>query len=182
MRGFAVILPPIAVLLVSCHPAAAPVSISNRPASVNDVRVGKPLKEMSWTGMDGKESSLSDLEGKVVILDFWATYCDPCKDEIPHLNSLQAKYGSENLKIIGLNAGGSEDRPKIAHFRRQTAIDYDLAFPDDDLVTFVFAGDDSIPQTMVIDRKGRIVKKIVGFNDRIKQELDAAVQTAMVTE
>ena len=55
----------------------------------------KPLPEMSWTGFEGTVQKLKDHHGKVVILDFWATYCPPCIEEIPHLMELQAKYGAD---------------------------------------------------------------------------------------
>lgn len=181
MRGFAVILIPAAFILGSCHPAAAPVSVSNHPVTVNDVPVKSPLRDLTWTTTDGIQTSLKNLQGKAVILDFWATYCPPCRDEIPHLNALQAKYGQSGLKVIGLNSGGEEDKPKIPAFLKETAIEYEMAFPDEDLTATVFDGDDRIPQTLIINRKGQIVKKIVGFSDQIKMELDAAVETALAS-
>jgi thiol-disulfide isomerase/thioredoxin len=179
MRGLCIVFLPIVAFLISCRPAAAPVSISNRPATVNDVPIKKSLKELTWTGGSGRQESLNDLTGKAVILDFWATYCPPCRDEIPHLNALQAKYADSGLQVIGFNSGGLEDRPKISEFLRDTPINYEMAIPEDDLITAVFNGDDRIPQTLVINRKGQIVKKIVGFNDEIKDDLDAAVQAAL---
>jgi thiol-disulfide isomerase/thioredoxin len=122
---------------------------------------------------------LADLQGNVVILDFWATYCPPCVKEIPHLNAIQAKFGKDGVKVVGLNSGGPDDRPKIPQFLRNTPIDYQMAFPDDDLEGYIFADDDRIPQTLVFDRGGRLTKRIVGFDDQIRQDLDDAVQTAM---
>src|SRR5262245_41045758 len=91
-------------VLSSCRPAAAPVSISNTPVSINDVKQPgvptKPIPQMTWTTLSGEPQKIKDLEGKVVILDFWATYCEPCKREIPHLNELQAQYGTEKLQVI----------------------------------------------------------------------------------
>ncbi len=134
---------------------------------------------MSWTNADDRVSKLKDLEGKAVILDFWATYCEPCRREIPHLNALLAKYGSENLHIVGLNVGGEEDRPQIPAFLATTKIDYDIAYPEDALVNYIFAERSDIPQTAVFDRKGRLVTKIIGFNDKIQKELDQAVEQAV---
>src|SRR5215813_8870290 len=122
MLRFTAFLLPFAVFMVSCRPAAAPVSISNRPVTVNDVRVKKPLGEMTWIDASGKQTALADLEGKAVVLDFWATYCDPCRDEIPHLNDLQTKYASSGLLVFGLNSGGPEDKGKIPGFVRETPI------------------------------------------------------------
>ena len=179
MRRFAAFLLPLAVLTAACQRAAAPVSISNRPATVNDVRVKRPMGEMTWTDASGKQVTLADLAGKAVVLDFWATYCDPCRDEIPHLNELQTKYADVGLLVFGLNSGGPEDKPKIPGFVRDTPIKYGMGFPDDDLLASIFEGDDRIPQTLVINRRGQVVTKIVGFNEQIKRQLDAAVNTAL---
>lgn len=142
----------------------------------------KPLTEMSWTNADDRVQKITDFAGKAVILDFWATYCEPCKREIPHLNSLIAKYGADNLHIVGLNVGGEEDRPKIPAFVASTKIDYDVAFPEDALVNFIFSERSDIPQTAIFDRQGRMVKKIVGFSPAIQLELDAAVEQAIRSE
>ncbi|MEO7659487.1 MAG: TlpA disulfide reductase family protein [Pyrinomonadaceae bacterium] len=173
----------------ACRPAAAPVSVSDRPISINDRRTtnlplppSKPFAEMSWTDDDDRVHKMSDLTGKAVILDFWATYCEPCKREIPHLNSLIAKYGAENLHIVGLNVGGEEDRPKIPAFVASTTIDYSIAFPEDALTNFIFSERSDIPQTAIFDRKGRLVKKIIGFSPEIQKELDAAVEQAINAE
>lgn len=139
----------------------------------------KPLGEMTWTSADGKQTQFADLRGKAVILDFWATYCPPCVDEIPHLNELQAKYGADKLQVVGLNVGGPEDRPKIPAFAKQLKISYPIAFPEDALLSFVTGDDDRIPQTAVYDRDGKLVLKIIGFDDSIRRDLDAAVQTAI---
>lgn len=170
-------------LLISCKPAAAPVAISNRPVSVNDVRQptapSKPVEELTWTAMDGSEQRVGDLQGKVLILDFWATYCEPCRQEIPHLNSIQTKYGTDNLLVVGLNVGGDEDRPKIPSFVKELKVTYPVAFPEDALLTYVSGDDDRIPQTAVFDRNGNLVQKFVGFDPTVQSQLDRAVETAM---
>lgn len=179
----------IFLLSWACRPAAAPVSVSNQAVSVNGRRTtnlpmppSKPLADMSWTTADERVQKLSDLNGKAVILDFWATYCGPCREAIPHLNLLLAKYGTENLQIVGLNVGGAEDRPKIPAFLATTKIDYQIAFPEDALTEFIFAQTSSIPQAAIFDRKGRMVTKIVGFDPTIQKELDAAVEQAVKSE
>ncbi len=190
MRVFYFCLFTFAFCLTSaCRPAAAPVSIGNKPVSINDVPttnqplpLAKPLEEMTWaefdgkTNMDGNTKKLKDLQGKVVILDFWATYCPPCLVEIPHLKELQAKYGKENLEVIGLHVGGADDRPKVPQFTEKLKIDYTLATPENELTRFVFADTDSIPQTAIFDRKGKLIKKIVGFDVEIKGVLDATIE------
>ena len=171
------------LLSLACRPAAAPVSVSNKPVSVNSIPQtnvplppSKPLGEMSWTTLDGKEQKLRDLQGKVVVLDFWATYCPPCLEEIPHLNELQTKYGAENVQIIGLNVGGEDDRPKISAFAERLKINYVLATPEDALMQFVFATQDEIPQTAVFDRSGKLIQKFVGYDLTVKNRLDKTVE------
>jgi thiol-disulfide isomerase/thioredoxin len=190
MKFFALCFCAVGLLVVSsCRPAAAPIAVSNQPVSINDKATGinvshsaptKPIGEMTWTDDKGGLHKISELQGKAVILDFWATYCPPCRDEIPHLNSLLAKHGADNLTIIGLNVGGDEDPPAtIAAFQKQTKIDYPIAHPDDALVNYVFAERDDIPQTLILDRNGKIVDKFVGFGPGIESDLDNAVTRAL---
>ena len=180
------------LLSTGCRPAAAPVSISNKPVSVNDIPVSnqpqppsKPIEEMTWAALDGATnqegavSRLKDFQGKVVILDFWATYCPPCIEEIPHLKALQAKYGKENLEVVGMHVGGEDDRPRVPAFVKRLNIDYTLAIPEDELTRFIFGNKTDIPQTAIFDRQGKLVRKIIGFDPQIKKDLDAAVEQAI---
>ena len=189
MKILALILLPLSFCLcASCRPAAAPVSVSNKPVSVNNILNTnlpmpplKPFGEMSWTLLDGKEQKLEDLQGKVVVLDFWATFCPPCLEEIPHLNELQTKYGSE-LQIIGLHAGDDEDFAKVPEFAGKLNIIYPIATPEDALLKYTFATQDEIPQTAVFDRSGNLVEKFVGFDLTVKNRLDKAVEKFVNTK
>lgn len=169
------------VVTISGCSSAAPVAVGNKPISINDqplrdapTRPLKPVAEMNWTTFDGPVQKLKDFQGKVVILDFWATYCPPCIEEIPHLMELKKTYG-DDLVLIGLHVGGEEDRPKVAEFVERLKIDYPLATPEDSLTQYIFGQESAIPQTAIFDRSGKLVKKIVGFNPEIKVQLDQAV-------
>jgi thiol-disulfide isomerase/thioredoxin len=177
------------LLALACRPAAAPVSISNKPITTDRIPQtnlpappSKPFGEMTWTNFDGKTNAdgsvdtLKDLKGKVVVLDFWATYCPPCIEEIPHLNALQAKYGAENLEIVGLHVGGPDDRPRVPAFLEKVKINYSLATPEEAMVAFVFSETDLIPQTLVLDRSGNLAKKFVGFDENVKKDLDKMIE------
>ena len=168
----------------ACRPAAAPVAVGNKPISVNgvpakdaDAQPLKPVGEMSWTGFEGNVQKVKDLNGKVVILDFWATYCKPCLEEIPHLVELQNKYA--DLKVVGLHVGGEEDVPKVPAFVERLKINYVLAYPDNELSNVLLGNDNSIPQTIIFDRRGNPVKRFVGFDEIIQAELDEAIEQAM---
>jgi len=186
---FGIFLLALLALQVGCQRAAAPIAVSNQPVSINDkpttdrpATPTKPIAEMSWTDGQARVQKLSDLKGKAVILDFWATFCPPCRKEIPHLNSLIAKYGKDNLHIVGLNVGGPEDKPEIPKFLAATKMDYPIAYPEDDLSRFIFAERDDIPQTAIFDRNGRMITKIIGYSPEVEKRLDEAVEKAVKSE
>jgi thiol-disulfide isomerase/thioredoxin len=173
------------IFQIACAPAAAPVAIGNKPVSVNGVstneareRATVEMAEMSWAGFEGGVTKLKDLQGKAVILDFWATNCPPCIEEIPHLLELKSRYG-DDLVLVGLHVGDDEDRKQVPAFIEKLKITYPLAYPDTALTDFVFQTNSAIPQTAVFDRRGAMVRKIVGFNAAIKRDLDQAVEQAV---
>jgi thiol-disulfide isomerase/thioredoxin len=176
---------------LACRPAAKPVAIGNKPVSINEQPTTnqvlpplKPIEEMSWTKFDGKtgaigaEQKMKTLRGKVVILDFWATYCKPCIEMIPHLKKLRDRH-PDQVEIVGLHVGGGEDFPNVPSFVERLKIDYTLGTPESELSRFVFGDKTDIPQTAVFDREGRLVKKMIGFDPLIEKEIDEAVATAV---
>lgn len=132
-----------------------------------------------WTLLDEKRKKLSDYQGKIVILDFWATYCPPCVEGTPHLVSLQNQYGKDGLVIVGLNVGGDEDKPKIPDFVKQFNVQYEMAIPDADLVDFFMRDDSAIPQTIVLDRNGQTIAHFRGFNRAVGAAIEQAVKTSL---
>lgn len=174
------------LLCLSCRPSAAPVSVSNRPVSVNGVPQTnlpmpplKNIENLGWQTFDSKQIKLGEMKGKVVVLDFWATYCEPCLREIPHLVQLQEKYKAQGFEIVGLHVGGDEDRPKVPGFVSSLKVNYTLAYPEDELTGVLSNGDSRIPQTFVFGRNGKLIRKIVGFDNELKTELDAAIDAAV---
>jgi thiol-disulfide isomerase/thioredoxin len=143
---------------------------TKRPAEAN---VG------GWTLDGSKSAKLADYKGRVVVLDFYATWCEPCRAETPHLVQLQRQYEGKGLQVIGLNVGGEDDRDKVAGFAREFGIQYPLGFPDDNLVDSYLSDNQDIPQTFVVDRNGRIVKRFVRYNEDVERELERVVQTSL---
>jgi thiol-disulfide isomerase/thioredoxin len=135
--------------------------------------------QYGWTQLDSRRSQISDYTGQVVVLDFWATYCPPCLEETPHLVELQKRYGAQGLKVIGLNVGGPDDRPKVPAYVEQFKVQYALGYPDSATVDLYLGNVDTIPQTLVFDRTGKLVKHFVGFDPQVSAELDRIVQDTL---
>ena len=184
MRFFAFFLLPFSFCLaLACRPAATPVSVSNKPISINNIPQtnlplppGKNIENLGWTLFDGRAQKLGDYKGKVVVLDFWATYCPPCLEEIPHLVELQNKYA--DLQVVGLHVGGEEDAPQVPGFVEKLKINYVLAYPEDELNNVLLDGS-AIPQTFVFDRNGKLIERFVGYDQKIKSDLDKAIAQAL---
>jgi thiol-disulfide isomerase/thioredoxin len=166
-------------------------SSGNTPAGTRAPRSQYPMPPASpstnagqygFTLLDGRRTKLADYAGKVLVLDFWATYCPPCREEIPQLIELQRRFGPHGLNIVGLNVGGPDDRPLVPAFVRDYRIQYTLGYPDSELVNFYMSDNDSIPQTIVFDRKGRLVKHFIGYDKSMPAELEQAIQSALATE
>ena len=137
------------------------------------------IANMGWQMPDGKRSIFSEYKGKVLILDFYATWCVPCRDSVPHLIGLQKKFENQGLTVVGLNVGGAGDEQEVPAFAKEFGIQYTLAKPDDDLVSFLLSDSDAIPQTFVFDRQGQLVQRFVGFGSETGIYLDSAVETAL---
>ena len=172
--------------LAGCHrsPASskAATPIVSRPPETN--LPVPPVKaanaDMGWTLTNKQHIKLSNYQGKVVLLDFYATWCEPCRASIPHLVDLQKRYGSQGLQIIGLNVGGQDDYDKVPEFARELHIQYPLGIPDPELENS-YLNEDAIPQTFVIDRTGRLLKRFVGYDDSMAEELERAIQSSLAT-
>jgi thiol-disulfide isomerase/thioredoxin len=190
MRAYLCKLSALACLsfcLTACQPASAPKIISagdRTPVPVATKTIPTPqrvedVKTLGWKPQKGARKTLADYKGKVVILDFWATYCPPCLEEIPHLVDLQNKYKDKGLRVVGLNVGGDDDRPLVPGYVKKLKMQYDLGEPEPELVDALFNGSDLIPQTFIFDRSGKLVKNFSSYSEQVGGELDKAVETAL---
>jgi len=139
----------------------------------------KPLGSMGWDLGGGRWGHLSDFKGKVVVLDFYATWCNPCRASVPQLVQIQDRYGSQGLQVVGLNVGGPDDLEEVPAFASEFKIQYPLGVPEEALSQFLLADNTAIPQTFVFDRKGLLVKRLIGYGTQTEVELEDAIKTAL---
>ncbi|MDT7690454.1 MAG: hypothetical protein QOJ70_405 [Acidobacteriota bacterium] len=129
--------------------------------------------------VDGASFKLSDYKDKVVVLDVWATWCGPCRLEIPHLVDMSNEYAGKGVVVIGLTTESPQtDSEKVRDFAREMKINYKLGYARADVAQTMMNGNYSIPQTFVIAPGGRIVTKFRGFSDRIPDMIRTAIDKA----
>ncbi len=120
--------------------------------------------EWTLTDVNGATVQSSDFKGKVVLLDFWATWCPPCRDEIPAFVELQEEYGDEGLVVVGVSL--DEGGPAVVkRFMKRFKMNYPVVMGNQKIAND-FGGIRGIPTTFVLDREGRIVSKHVGFAEK----------------
>jgi cytochrome c biogenesis protein CcmG/thiol:disulfide interchange protein DsbE len=143
-------------------------SEENQP-TIRFVRNPDPAPDFKLTGLDGKPVTLADSHGKVILLNFWATWCGPCRAEIPDLVELQNKY-KDQLQILGLVVD-DDDQDAIKEFTEKFGINYPVAIATND-IRMQYGGIVALPTSFVLDSEGRIVQKHEGLRDPVLYETE----------
>jgi peroxiredoxin len=144
--------------------------------SLPDLR-GKRAPEFSLRSVDGKKVSLSDYKGKAVLINFWATWCAPCKIEMPWLVALRSQYAPQGFEILGVNADDAgTPRAKLAKFGQEQGLNYPLLVGDD-AMSRKYGGVEFLPTSYFVGRDGKIVAETAGLVS--KSEVEASIQKAL---
>jgi thiol-disulfide isomerase/thioredoxin len=149
------------------------------PPTKTASQVSEDNRPDGFTLMDNRRMRLSDFAGDVVVLDFYATWCPPCREETPHLVRLHQQYSAQGLRIIGLNVGGADDRDKVPAFISEYRIPYALGFPDREMSSLYLSDDDRIPQAFVFDRKGNLVKRFISYDETMPAEMERIIKSEL---
>jgi len=133
------------------------------------IRDPDPAPEFAVKGIDGSTVNLAGARGKVVLLNFWATWCGPCRMEVPDLVELQRKY-QDGLQVIGLVIDDA-DEDAVRKFAKRYSINYPVAMATDEM-RFQFGGVPALPTSFIIDAEGRVVQKHIGLRDPELYEME----------
>lgn len=159
-KCFSIILIIFFLFLTQCSKTKEPVSSFAPDFRLNSI--------------DGKEITLSELKGKVVLLDFWATWCGPCKESIPHLIEVYKKYKGKDFEIIGMNMDKKTEIEMVRKFVSSTGILYPVIITPENVIRSYAVS--AIPTSILIDKNGKIREKIVGFNTSIARHITKRIE------
>ncbi len=157
----------ILVAIISLFVFLSPLSGHSSPWDI-DALIGTYAPEFTLKDLQGNNVSLTDFRGKLVLLNFWATWCPPCREEIPSLNKLMSQYRNKGLVIIGISSDSSYKRLKA--FAKKYNISFIVLHDASITITRKYKVF-SLPTTFLIDKRGRIVRKFIGAYDWTSQEV-----------
>jgi cytochrome c-type biogenesis protein len=132
------------------------------------------LPDAEFQTLEGKPYKLSDLKGRVVILNFWATWCGPCRGEIPELNAMQREYGGQGLTVVGVSSDPEDTPEKVKSFQKDIPQEYTVLVGAKGDTLARFNNGPGLPVTYVVDREGRIRQKL--FGPRTREGFEALVR------
>jgi len=153
-----------AALLVGCFVQGCSSERSVRAATVKPDHERKPAPDFALKDADGKVVRLSDYRGQVVLLDFWATWCGPCKFEIPWFMEMQRKQKDRGFTVLGVSMD-DDGWEVVKPFISRIGVNYRVLMGNDQTAQ-LYGGIDALPTTFLIDREGRIASVHVGLGDR----------------
>ena len=127
------------------------------------VEIGDNAPDFALNDINGKQANLSDFKGKVIVLDFFASWCPPCREEIPDFMALQNSYSGQGFSVIGVSLTDSND---TKNFADKMQINYPILVDDANKVSAIYGPIRSIPTTFVIGKDFKIARKYIGFRPK----------------
>ena len=137
---------------------------------------GQAAPDFTLSAADGRPVQLSALRGKVVYLDFWASWCGPCRQSFPWMNAMHDKYGSTGLAVVGVNV--DQRRPDAEKFLAQVPAQFAVAYDPQGTSPKLYAVK-GMPSSVLIDPQGRVLRTHVGFRAEDRAELESAIRAAL---
>lgn len=166
------------VIRVDALEVLAPSQAEREAANIVGSEINLTLKDLY-----GAEQNLNALKGRIIILNFWATYCVPCRKEMPDLAAIQNEYAALGVQVVGASSDTTEDRAKVLQFIKETKINFPIwtGATTADMIRFGLGA--ALPGTVIIGRDGRIAKIISGIVNQadLKKQIDAMLASAEKT-
>jgi len=134
---------------------------------------GEPAPPFAVTSTTGQPISLANYKGKVLIMEYFATWCSPCRDSVAHLVNLNQKFGKLGVQILGMSLD-EHDEKAVREFIVANKVNYPVAFAEERLQTDYAVR--SVPTLYVIGKNGVIAEKFMGYNDRVEKNLDTLLK------
>jgi thiol-disulfide isomerase/thioredoxin len=188
MKNVGVIVATVLLLIGATYYADKKTRVSSNVAAHRDYSpdksIGMPAPTVHFKDLDGKDTSLGDYNGKVVLVNFWATWCDPCREEIPWLIDMQQKYGAKGFTVLGI-AMDEEGKSVVAPYvskelfdvnSQKLTMNYPIVIGNDD-VADKFGGLLGYPTSVLISRDGKQVKRITGIIS--EAEMSRAIESLL---
>jgi thiol-disulfide isomerase/thioredoxin len=161
----------------SSEAAASSGPDSGAIKSIRFVSNPQPVPPFLVNALDGQFISTADWHGKVVLVNFWATWCPPCREEIPALIHLQDQY-KDRLQIIGVSMDDEDDAENVAKFAKQAGINYPIVMASHDMIA-EYGGVPALPTSFVVNTDGGVVQKHVGLHDPAEYEAEVRALLAL---
>jgi cytochrome c biogenesis protein CcmG, thiol:disulfide interchange protein DsbE len=141
------------------------------------LRAGQPAPNFKVISTSGQAVTMDNYRGYVLVIDFFATWCPPCKESIPHLIEMNRKYGKQGLQVLGLSMDEDGER-EVKSFIGEHRINYPVALPPEQVQ--IDYGVISVPVMFVIDKKGKVAEVYRGFNDAIGRSAETLVKKLLM--
>jgi thiol-disulfide isomerase/thioredoxin len=194
-KTVSIVIVVLAVIVVAAHYAdkatrlprtnAGATKLDVNAANANAKDSGQPAPDVTLKDLDGKDVSIAQYKGKVVLVNFWATWCEPCRFEIPWLIEMQQKYGAKGFTVLGI-AMDDEGRSVVAPWVQKERFDVNgtksqMNYPiviGNEAAGDKFGGLLGFPTSVLISRDGKQIKRITGLisKDEISQTIEAQLQ------
>ncbi|HEY2039139.1 MAG TPA: TlpA disulfide reductase family protein [Edaphobacter sp.] len=144
---------------------------------------GKKAPAFALTGLDGKKVSLADYKGRPVLVNFWATWCGPCKVEMPWFEQFRKQYASQGFEILGLTDDADAGKDAIAKVAQKSGVSYPILLTDGK-VQDAYGGLDVLPMSFYVDRNGVIVEQTAGLGskDQIEANIKKTIASGAVAQ
>ena len=151
---------------------SAVVLLAPTPAVFAALKKGQPAPPVKVTTTSGQSVTLANYQGRVLLIDFFASWCHPCVESIPHLIELNRKYGKEGLNVLGLSL--DEEKDELIDFISPKKLNYPVALANEELQ--IRYGLRSVPTLILIDKKGIVVDIYTGLSERSAKNIEATIK------